>query len=82
MYWLSVAGVTPAAAAFAWSTTTVADGRPSLRLEVTSARPSTVFTLGEHDVVGRLEHGRVGGGHAHLELRHAAAGGGVFAGRP
>ena len=44
MYWLSVAGVTPAAAAFSWSTTIVADGRPSLRFEVTSASPSTVFT--------------------------------------
>ena len=42
-YWLSVVGVTPAAAALAWSTTMVADGRPSLRLEVTSASPSTVF---------------------------------------
>ena len=44
MYWLRVAGVTPAAAAFSWSTTIVADGRPSLRLEVTSASPSTVST--------------------------------------
>ena len=43
MYWLSVDGVTPAAAALAWSTTIVAEGRPSLRFEVTSASPSTVF---------------------------------------
>ena len=72
MYWLSVAGVTPAAAAFAWSTTIVADGRPSLRLEVTSASPSTVFTSARTMSLASLSTGRVAGGDADLHERHAA----------
>ena len=56
----------------AWSTMTVADGRPSLRFEVTSARPSTLLTASRTVVVGLLEHGRVGGRDLDLDRRAAA----------